>query len=129
MLIASFIFVLSFAALIQFVGLQWRASLVRVASAPLVGEAQINSELSRNLLQNKDFSDVAAFRKLCPDLGSAAPKLRSVRLYHAFLQLFAGLGAADWVSKEMELCARYAAVVLMQQVQQNQALAAEVNSF
>lgn len=125
MLIAAFIFVLSFAALIQFVALQWRAGLVRVASASFAGE----SEQAYNLLKNKDFSDLAAFKKLCPDMGSAAPKLRSVRLYHSFLQVFAGLGATEWAKQEMQLCARYAVAVLMQQVQQNQALAAEVNSF
>ena len=38
MLIAAFIFVLSFAALIQFAALQWRAGLIRVASATFAGE-------------------------------------------------------------------------------------------
>jgi hypothetical protein len=125
MLIAAFIFVLSFAALIQFVGLQWRAGLIRVASTSLADE----SVSAYNLLKDKGFSDVAAFQKLCPDMGSATPKLRSVRLYHSALQFFSGIGAADWAAKEMDLCARYAAAVLMEQVQRNQALAAEVNSF
>jgi hypothetical protein len=129
MLIASFIFVLSFAALIQFVGLQWRAGLVRVASASFDSAAAANPGATYNLLTDKEFARVSAFQKLCPDMGSAAPKLRSVRLYHGFLQLFSGIGAADWAKREMELCARYAAVVLMQQVQSNQVIAAEVNSF
>lgn len=128
MLIAAFIFVLSFAALIQFVGLQWRAGLVRVASASFAGEAGPVQQ-AYNLLKDKDFGDLAAFNKLCPDMVSAAPKLRSVRLYHSFLQFSAGLGAKDWAKGEMQLCARYAVAVLMQHVQQNQALAAEVGSF
>jgi len=128
MLIAAFIFVLSFAALIQFVGLQWRAGLVRVASASFAGETGVVGQ-TYNLLKDKEFADLTAFKKLCPDMVSAAPKLRSVRMYHAALQLFAGLGAKDWAKGEMQLCARYAVAVLMQQVQQNQALAAEVGSF
>ena len=127
MLIAAFIFVLSFAALIQFVGLQWRAGLVRVASTSFAGETGPVGQ-AYNLLKDKDFSDLAAFNKLCPDMG-AAPKLRSVRMYHAVLQFFSGLGAKDWARGEMQLCAKYAVAVLMQQVQQNQALAAEVGSF
>jgi hypothetical protein len=128
MLIAAFIFVLSFAALIQFVGLQWRAGLVRVASTSFAGETGA-VEGAYNLLKDREFGDLAAFKKLCPDMVGAGPKLRSVRAYHAFLQLFAGLGAKDWAKGEMQLCARYAVAVLMQQVQQNQALAAEVGSF
>lgn len=129
MLIASFIFVLSMAALIQFVALQWRAELIRVASASFAGENGANPEPAYNLLKDKGFSDVAAFQKLCPNMGSVAPKLRSVRMYHGVLQFFSSLGASAWAKPEIELCARYAAVVLMQQVQRNQALAAEVNSF
>lgn len=125
MLIAAFIFVLSFAALIQFAALQWRAGLIRVASTSLAGEAGT----AYNLLKDKDFGDLEAFGKLCPEIGVAAPKLRGVRVYHSFLQLFAGLGAKEWAKSEMQLCARYAAAVLMQQVQQNQALAVQASSF
>lgn len=125
MLIASFIFVLSFAALIQFGALQWRAGLIRVASTSY----GVDPALARNLLTEKGFAGVAAFQKLCPDMGSSAPKLRSVRLYHGLLKLSSGLGAARWAKNEMELCAKYAAAVLMQQVQSNQMVAAQVNSF
>jgi hypothetical protein len=128
MLIAAFIFVLSVAALIQFVGLQWRAGIVRVASTSLAMENEVESQLAGNLLKNKSFSDVAAFQKLCPDLGTN-PKLQSVRVYHGFLQLFAGIGSPDWVKREMDLCARYAVAVLMQQVKRNHEFAAQASSF
>jgi len=129
MLIAAFIFVLSFAALIQFMALQWRAGLVRVATTAYAGGASANVEAAYNLFKDRGFSDVAAFQRLCPTMGSATPKLHSVRLYHGLLQLSSALGAAQWVKSEMELCARYAAAVLMQQVQSNQALAVQVNSI
>lgn len=129
MLIAAFIFVLSFAALIQFAALQWRAGLIRVAAASFAGEMGTDSGNTYNLLKDKDFGDLAAFGKLCPEIGATAPKLRAVRMYHGFLQLFAGLGAKEWAKSEMQLCARYAVAVLMQQVQQNQAVAAQASSF
>ena len=129
MLIAAFIFVLSFAALIQFMALQWRAGLVRVATTAYAGGASANVEAAYNLFKDRGFSDVAAFQRLCPTMGSTTPKLHSVRLYHSLLQLPSALGAAQWAKSEMELCARYAAAVLMQQVQSNQALAAQVNSI
>jgi hypothetical protein len=129
MFIAAFIFVLSLAALIQFVGLQWRAGLVRVASTSLVSDSGTQSELAGNMLKPNTLSDVLALQKLCPDLGESAPKLQSVRFYNFGLELFAKLGAADWAKREMDLCARYATVVLMQQVQRNQAFAAQASSF
>ena len=122
MLIAAFIFVLSFAGLIQFVGLQWRAGLVRVASASV-------AEAGTKGLLDRDFADLEAFQKLCPDLGGSASKLRSVGLYHGFLQIPSALGAAEWAKGEMKLCAQYAAAVLTEQIQQNHAVVAAVKSF
>ena len=124
MLIAAFIFVLSFAALIQFVGLQWRAGLISVANTSFASE----TNATYNMLKDKDFADLAAFKKLCPDMASA-PNLRTVRLYHGFLQISSAMGATNWAKSEMQLCARYAAAVLMQHVQQNQAVAVEAGSF
>ncbi|HVB58815.1 MAG TPA: hypothetical protein VNE63_20615 [Candidatus Acidoferrales bacterium] len=123
MLIAALIFVLSFAALIQFVVLQWRAGMVRVAIAM--------PEAACNLMKEKSFSDVVAFRKLCPDLGtdSAAPKLRLVRAYHSLLKGLSHITSGDWTKAEMELCARYASAVIMQHVKLTQAAAAKAGSF
>ena len=78
-----------------------------------------------NLLKELDFADIMAFQKLCP----SAPKLRSIRLYHRLLQMLAALGPAEWAKREMDLCARYTAVLLMRQVARNRALAADVSSF
>jgi hypothetical protein len=129
MFIAAFIFVLSLAALIQFVGLQWRAGLVRVASTSMVSDSGPQTVLASNLLRANTLSDVLALQKLCPDLGESAPKLQSVRLYNLGLELFAKMGSSDWAKREMDLYARYATVVLMQQVQRNQAFAAQASSF
>lgn len=117
-LIASFIFVLSLAAFIQFGALQWRASLIRESATVKAGAEWVT----------KGFPELAAFQKLCPDLGGI-PKLRSVRFYHRVLQVAARMGAAAWASSEMEICARYATAVLMQQVERNQTLAHEASSF
>jgi hypothetical protein len=117
MLIASFIFVLSVAAFIQFGALQWRASVIRESSTSGAGS-----------WMDKSLAEVCAFQKLCPDLGGI-PNLRPVRVYHSLLQVFARMGATEWAKREMEICGRYAAVILMQQVERNQALAAEASSF
>jgi hypothetical protein len=137
MLIAAFILVISVAALVQFAVFSWRAGLLRVASQPLVNQVE-TGDVSSNLLQAKDFEGVLAYQELCSEIGAdAGQNLRSVRLYYSFLQFLSGLGSSiieattpdGWMQREMALCTRYAAVVLSQRMERNQALAAEVRSY
>ena len=141
MLIAAFILVISTAAMVQFAVFTWRAGLLRVASEPVLAQAEAESaEASHNLLNGKDFKQVLARQDLCPDLDTgSAPSLRPVRIYYSVLRVLHGLGNlivspgapgfGGWTQREMALCTRYAAVVLSHRVQTNQALAAEVRSF
>lgn len=136
MLIAAFILVISVAALVQFAAFTWRAGLLRVASEPLPIQED-TADAPYNLLQSKDFEGVLACQELCSEIGADAGRgLRSVRLYYSFLQFLSGLGDSiveattpSWMQNEMALCTRYAAVVLSQRMERNQALAAEVRSF
>lgn len=121
MFIAAFIFVISLGAMIQFVGLTWRAGLVQTASQGMAPSID---------LKINDFRDVAAFQQLSPDLGGgSAPKLRTVSLYYRILQFLEPVRQSSWAGREMALCTRYAAVVLSQQMASNQAFAAEMRSF
>lgn len=137
MLIAAFILVISVAALVQFAAFSWRAGLLRIASEPLPIQSD-TADAPYNLLQSKDFEGVLACQELCSEIGADAGRgLRSVRLYYSFLQFLSGLGSSvveattpnGWMQHEMALCTRYAAVVLSQRMERNQALAAEVRSF
>lgn len=122
MLVAAFILVISVAALVQFAAFTWRAGLLRVAAQDTC-----------NRLESKDFNDVSAYQRLCPETGSGTgPNLRSVRLYHTFLQFLSDVTGASqqgWAQREMALCTQYTTVVLSQRMQRNQALAAEARSF
>jgi hypothetical protein len=140
MLIAAFILVISTAAMVQFAVFSWRSGLLRLASEPIADQADVSNEASHNLLTGKDFKEVLARQDLCPNLETgSAPSLRPVRIYYSALRLLNGLGNlivspgapgfGGWTQREMALCTRYAAVVLSQRVQSNQALAAEVRSF
>lgn len=116
--------------MIQFVVSQWRAGLIRVAEELPVSQAEPAAQMARTLLTSNDFNNLEVFRKLCPDVGSdSAPRLGSVRLYHKLLQFFSKLAPAAWAQSEMELCAKYTASMLMQQVERNQMVAAQVRSF
>jgi hypothetical protein len=134
MFIAAFIFVISMATLIQFAISSWRARLLSVASTPLQLDSDAMVELSRKLLNAGTLQDVLAYQKFCPDLsGGSAPNMRLIRLYYRFLQLMKSSGSRlarfAWADREMTLCTRYAAVVFLQRLAMNQALASEVRSY
>ena len=134
MLIASLIFVLSFAALVQFAALSWRAGLLRVATAPLEFESDLLANMADKSLSINNFRDVCAYQKLCPNLVAASasgPSMGSVGLYYRALQAASLLGdsVANWARGEMDTCARFAAVALSQQLARTQVLAAELGSY
>jgi len=129
MLVASLIFVISLATMIQFAAFTWHAGLLRVAS-------EATEVISHNSLQDNDFRSVHAYQQLCPELAAPEPSnLRSVRLYYKFLQFLTSLSGSlfpadsGWTQREMALCTRYASVVLSQRLERNQAQIAEVRSF
>jgi hypothetical protein len=139
MLIASFILVMSLAAIVQFAVFIWRVGLLRVASQP-VSESVLASEASVNLLNTNDFAAANAIQGLCPDLESnPLPRLRTVRLYFSFLRVAnkvgdfivspGATGFGGWTTREMALCTRYATVVLSERLERNRVLCDEARSF
>jgi hypothetical protein len=140
MFISAFILVICFAAMVQFAVFSWRAGLLRTIGTEPIGEsAELTAEISRNLLNGKDFADVASLQGLCPDLRNGRVKLRSVRVYYSFLKAMSRMGDlvvapgangfGGWTSREMALCTQYTAAVLSQRLRSNQELAAEVRSY
>jgi hypothetical protein len=140
MFISAFILVICFAAMVQFAIFGWRAGLLRtIATEPIGDQAEMTAELSRNLLNGKDFADITSLQGLCPDLKNGRVNLRSVRVYYSFLKTMNGLGdlivapGADgfggWTNREMALCTQYTAAVLSQRLRSNQELAAEARSY
>ncbi len=134
MSIAALIVVLSLVTMLQFAVFSWRVELLRIADRPLPMGLDTSGEPASNLLQSNDFHLLHAYQKVCPDLtGSHGPNLSSVYLYYRFLQSLDALVeaifpkglAAAWAQGEMELCGRYARVVLCQRMEHNRTLPAE----
>jgi hypothetical protein len=127
MLIAALIFVMSIAVIIQFGALSWHAGLIRVAAESVPSAHAI---AAAKPLISEDFSNITAYGKLCPDFADGSYlQLRAVRLYYRGLQLLKDLGQMNWAAREMGLCTRYAAVMLSQRLERNQAMMASVRSF
>lgn len=138
MFISAFIFVISMAAVVQFLIQSWRSGLLQVASAPQnVSAEDPSAAVYRKILETQDFKEVIGYQNVCQELtASGGRNLKSVELYYGMLRgiraFVRGIGleaAAEWSKQEMALCTRYAAVVMVQRLERNQALAAEVRSY
>jgi len=133
MLIAALILMLSLVTMLQFAVLAWRAEMARIADQPLPTGLDMAGETTCNLLHAQDFRGLRAYQELCPDLsGTSGPKLGSVYLYYRLVHSMDALAEAilpkGWAQREMELCGRYARVVLCQRLTHNRALFNEFRS-
>jgi hypothetical protein len=138
MLIASFILVISTAALMQFAAFAWRASLLRAVSEQYVNEADASLQSYPNLLSFSSFQEVmTVYRDLCPELQTAsADNLGPVNIYHAAMGFLSRLSASilpaggfGWAQREMALCTQYATVRLSQRLERNMNVVNEARSF
>jgi hypothetical protein len=138
MFISAFIFVISIAAVVQFLIQSWRSGLLRVASVPQkISAEDPSASVYRKILETQDFKEVIGYRNVCQELAaSGGQSLKSVEFYYSILRGLGGLvrkvgleAVAEWSKQEMALCTRYAAVVMVQRLERNQVLAAEVRSY
>lgn len=138
MFISAFIFVISIAAVVQFLIQSWRSGLLRVAGVvPSISAEDPSAAIYRKILQTQDFKEVISYQNVFQELtASRGQSLKPVELYYGVLRGLRGLvrkagleAVAEWSKQEMGLCTRYAAVVMVQRLERNQALAAEVRSY
>jgi len=138
MLISAFILVVSSAALMQFVLFTWRASVLQIASAQFVNEADATLQPCPNLLSSSSFPEVVAiYRDLCPELkAGSAPNLRLVSVYYALMGFLSRVGGLflpaegfSWTHREMALCTQYATVRLTQRLERNSTVVSQARSY
>ncbi|MGH9762773.1 MAG: hypothetical protein ACREDR_41680 [Blastocatellia bacterium] len=135
MLIAAFIFVMAVAALLQFGVWSWRAGLLRGAALEHSFSLDVQSNpVAQILLESQDFPEVMGYQKLCPELGGGSG-LRAVSLYYRLVRMLGVAGdmmfpsVPAWAGREMALCTRYAAVVMVRRLERNQTLATQARSY
>jgi len=134
-MIAALIFVISFAALIQFALLSWRAAFLSVASKPVSEEIQTALGSYAQSSGTPDFESAAEWLKLSPNLAGTDRRTWPVRLYFTALRAmnsvtrFVAPSKAGWWQQEMGACARYIAVVADERLQRNRLCIAEMHSF
>jgi hypothetical protein len=130
--------ILAFAcfALVKFGISQWRAIWITSASQPLSDSLQVEAGIDGATIGAQDFGSLLALcDQLSPGLKKTSPWLKEVSLYYravakleqAFLLKFPSI--ANWANREMQVCSRYVAVLLDQDLSMNldRQLAARAN--
>lgn len=125
-MLSLFILLFSGFALIRFAVSQWRAIWISSANQPLSDSLQLTAGIEAAAIRAEDFGRLMTLcDQLSPDLKKSSPWLREVCTYYraiARVRQFSKSslpGIADWASGEMQVCSRYVAVVLDQNLAMN----------
>jgi hypothetical protein len=130
--------ILAFAcfALVKFGISQWRAIWITSASQPLSDALQLEAGIDGAAIGARDFGPLMDLcDQLSPGLKKTSPWLKEVSIYyravakleHAFRLKLPSI--ANWANREMQVCSRYVAVLLDQNLSMNldRQLAAHTN--
>lgn len=130
------ILVLSGVALVRFAVSQWRAIWISSASQPLSDSLQLTTGIDAAAIGARDFSRLMSLcEELTPELKASSPWISEVSLYYRAIARLEQISKAKipslatWAAHEMQICARYVAVVLDQNLAMNldRQLAARAN--
>src|SRR5919109_162192 len=112
------IFILGFSlfALAKFGIAQWRLILLSAADYQLSGSLQFSTGIDGAAIGPQDFGKLKGFcDRMSPEMKKTSSWLKEVSLYYRIIALVEKLPALSiWANREMQLCSRYAAVVLDQ---------------
>ena len=120
-MVAVFILVFASFALVKFGIAQWRAIWITTASQPLSDSLQLTVGIDGAAIGGGDFRTLMNLcDEVSPDLMKKSPWLREVSIYYrvvekldnAFRMNLPAISA--WAKGEMQICSRYVAVVLDQ---------------
>ena len=120
-MIPIFILGFSLVALVRFAIAQWRLILLSAASHQLSDSLQLSTGISGAAIGPQDFGTLKGFcEQLSPESKKTSSWLKEVSLYYRIIALVEKLPSlSPWANREMQLCSRYAAVVLDQNLAMN----------
>jgi hypothetical protein len=108
-------------ALVKFGIAQWRAIWITAANQPLSDSLQLTAGIDGAHVGAGDFSTLMNLcNELSPDLKKKSPWLREVSVYYRAVEKLERAfrmklpAISTWAKSEMQICSRYVAVVLDQ---------------
>lgn len=125
-MISAVILLLSVVALVRFAASQWRALWIASAQQPLSESLHLSTGIDENSITSRDFGKLLSLcDQLSPELRKSSPWLSEVSMYYRLLEKFEQIfgrlfpGKFIWATREMEVCARFVAVALDQNLAMN----------
>lgn len=120
-MIPVLILAFSVLALAKFGMAQWRLILLSAADYQLSESLHFSTGLDADAIGPRDFGKLKGFCDgLSPEMKSTSCWLKEVSLYYRMVALVEKLPVLSlWANREMQLCSRYAAVVLDQNLAMN----------
>ena len=120
-MVSVFILVFAAFALVKFGISQWRAIWITTASQPLSDSLQLTAGIDGAAISGGDFHTLMNLcDEISPDLKKKSPWLREVSVYYRAVQKLDNAfrmklpAISAWAKSEMQICSRYVAVVLDQ---------------
>jgi hypothetical protein len=120
-MISLFILVFAGFALVKFGISQWRAIWITTANQTLSEALQLTAGIDGAAVNAGDFSTLMRLcNELTPDLKKKSPWLKEVSIYYRAVQKLEHTfrmklpAISVWAKNEMQICSRYVAVVLDQ---------------
>ena len=117
------VFILGFSlfALAKFGIAQWRLILLSAADYQLSDSLQFSTGINGASIGPRDFGKLKGFCDgLAPEMKKTSSWLKEVSAYYRIMALAEKLPSlSKWANREMQLCSRYAAVVLDQNLAMN----------
>jgi hypothetical protein len=125
-MISAVILLLSVVALVRFAASQWRALWIASAQQPLSQSLHLSTGIDESSITSRDFGKLLSLcDQLSPELRKSSPWLSEVSMYYRLLEKFEQVfgrlfpGKFAWATREMEVCARFVAVALDQNLAMN----------
>lgn len=120
-MIPVFILAFSVFALAKFGIAQWRLILLSAADYQLSESLHLSTGIDAAAIGPQDFGKLKGFcDNLSPEMKKTSSWLKEVSLYYRLVALVEKLPVLSfWANREMQLCSRYAAVVLDQNLAMN----------
>jgi hypothetical protein len=120
-MIAAILLCVSIVALCQFALYYWRAIIADISGQQISDRVRIAAGISTPSARSRDFRAILNVLELTPTLQGDNGTCRGVRAYYSALEKIENLipAVTDWAQAEMDMCSRYAAVILDQHLDRN----------
>lgn len=120
-MIPVFILGFSLVALARFGIAQWRLILLSAANHQLSDSLQLSTGIDGAAIGPQDFGTLKGIcEQMSPESKKTSSWLKEVSVYYRIIALVEKLPSlSSWANREMQLCSRYAAVVLDQNLALN----------